>query len=163
MSLPHPSRWDVRRLTSKITATNNVGIVCNELHPLLYSRFAPLVGQQIKRKDGAIMQKFAKLIPPYSDYKAHGCDCLYVQSSDYTFSVSVRVYATVEGVSDYAERGLYIGTLSDGILVDVCDKSRVADKMKTDYTLAEVVSAFENYERAYNAASEARNGLHFFA
>lgn len=150
------------RLAAKVRAVNRAHEYANKLYPWLVEKFAPLVGQKILKQDGSLLAKYADLVPELpSTHNLH----VYRHHSDYSLAWTVKTSEPESGDGSgphtvlYYEVTFYVGDLRGQTLEKLTVHQFTA---RTDYTAAEVAGKREAYEKAKQAADDARSALYPF-
>lgn len=146
-----------KRLEAKVAATNAAHKYAVELYPTLAAIFAPYVNQKILKADGTLLAKIASQLP--DEPKTPRLHVYHSSGNGYSLVWNVRTTAQ-DGPdsSTYAEIGLYIGNLTNGVLASLYP----APELRCDYTADEVAAKREAYKAAKRAADALQSALHPF-
>jgi hypothetical protein len=141
------------KLAAKVEAVNTANGLAGDTYRLLLGVFAPLVGEQVCKKDGGLLAKVQKLLPGlFPNIRELR---VYRHSSEYHLVWKVWVWKSVNGCTCSHEADVYVGKLTDGVLMELC----YPFTGRTDWTAGEVVGKREAYEEAKRAAEEFKNAF----
>lgn len=145
-------------LVALVGAVNEAGRQGNRLYETLAERFRPLVGKQVLKKDGTVMEKYKELLPemPLMPSLVHICR----ESSIYSLMWRVRTTAFIPGTSDHQQHSLtvYVARISNGVLTEINDHPR----FKVDYDFEEVKEAQAKVKSAKKRLEDAEAELYPF-
>lgn len=145
-------------LSAKVAAVNKANAYALEIYPRLRLVFEPLVGQKILKVDGTLLAKVEKLLPEFPC--SPGLHA-YESSSDYSLRWCVKTMESYQSrqsdcqIASYYEADVYIGTLENGVLTKLYEPPI----LRTDFTVGEISNLRAAYEKAKEAAREARSAL----
>ena len=143
------------KLEAHVKAVNRVHKYTKELFATLRPIFEQLVGQKITKADGSLLAKVEKLLPKL------GTDDVMVwrsTSSNYSLVYYAKTCVSCDGHGIYYEDSVYIGEMSDGVLIKLYDNYDVRD----DFTADEIEQKREAYFKARELADDAKSALHPF-
>ena len=109
---------------ANVSAVNKANAIANTYQPQLISIFSPLVGQKIVKENGELMKKVKALIPNLPNTTS---ERVYLNLRKYNLSFTVSTCVNDDNISIYHTVDLYIGHVSDGILVSVCTSENLND------------------------------------
>ena len=144
------------KLAAKVVAVNAANGLAGDVYHLLRGVFAPLVGEQVCKKDGQFLAKVAKLLPGLFPNTRELRVFRHV--TGYHLVWKVWVSKLVNGCVCSHEADVYVGRLTDGVLVELCEPFTG----RTDWTSGEVVVKREAYWGAKRAAEEFKNSFYPF-
>jgi hypothetical protein len=141
------------RLRASIAATNKANAYANRLQRELVAIFRPLVGKQVIKNDGSLLERVKKLLP---EFPCQPGLHVYRTSSAYWVGFAVKASVNEEPGPgcQYYEATVRVGDIESGTqtLKQVYDDP--ADR-RTDYTFEEVVEKrrlCEEARKVYEAA-----------
>lgn len=138
------------RLIAKVAAVNRCHAAAKELFPQLVAIFTPLVGQKLEKASGGLLQKIRALLPEFPNTQQLQ---IYRSSSAYSLTWNVKTCElTPPNGCVYHEVGVYVGSMSNGILTSVSEN---LSELRSDYTVEEVLRLRANYTVLKNAAQNA--------
>jgi len=132
--------------------------------PALFEAARALVGRQILKADGSL-RKDALVVLELPTFDEHNLS-IYRNSSNYSLSFTFKVSEWTEntgGMSDhteYAERTVYLGDMSNGVLND--SKEFDPTDYKSDYTIEGIQMARMACLKARKAYEKARSACNPF-
>jgi len=145
------------RLAAKVKAVNRANEEAIKWHKLLVAIFAPLVGNQLFKATGGLLEKYRKLLPVFPNTPS-----LYFSMgiSNYRLSWVVKTCEMIEGTCGclYHETTIDIGKLDNGVLTEMYDTFTA----RTDYTAEEITAKREAIRAAEKVLSNARSALYPF-
>jgi hypothetical protein len=144
------------KLAAKVEAVNTANRLAWDTYHLLRGVFAPLVGEQVCKKDGGLLAKVQKLLPGLFPNTRELR--VYRHSSEYHLVWKAWASKLVNGCVCSHEADAYVGKLTDGVLMELCEPFTG----RTDWTAVEVVSKREAYEGAMRAADLIKSTLYPF-
>ena len=125
---------------ANVSAVNKANAIANTYQPQLISIFSPLVGQKIVKENGELMKKVKALIPNLPNTTS---ERVYLNLRKYNLSFTVSTCVNDDNISIYHTVDLYIGHVSDGILVSVCTSENLNDYC-ANWTLAKITNIQTN-------------------
>ena len=141
------------KLAAKVEAVNTANGLAWDVYHSLRGVFAPLVGEQVCKKDGGLLAKVQKLLPGLFPNTREVRVTRH--SSEYHLVWKAWVWKSVNGCTCSHETEVYVGRLTDGVLMELCEPFTG----RTDWTAVEGVSKRMAYEEAKRAAEEFKNAL----
>lgn len=139
------------RLAAKVAAQNKANAEANRLVPLFVALFTEAVGQKVFKTDGSLAKKWADRLPASNQ-------TLYKRQSNYSLGFCVKADAEVDGRTHYAEQGIHVGEVSDGVLT----KLNPSDPVPVDYDAQVIAELRVTAERLKEQARHAENACHPF-
>lgn len=149
-------------LDAKVKAVNLANQRGIELYKKLVEIFRPLIGKQVLKANDTLMKKYTDLLPKWPYLALETNVTIYRYSSAYSLVWVVKACIsdnpTGPGIAHYAEASVYIGSIRDGVLVEISSPFEA----RTDYNAADVEAAREKYRIAKKASDDAFSALHPF-
>lgn len=149
-------------IAAKVAAVNNAHSYAKELYNTLSPIFRHYIGEKVIKNDGTLLAKIQKLIP---DLPLTTNLSVWQRVSYYNIVwviVSAETYQNQnQNNNEIAlryETIAVIGSLQDGILMDICDSPQLRD----DYTVAEIEDKLEARRIAETAHRQAESALEMF-
>jgi hypothetical protein len=127
-------------LEAQVEAQNIANAEANRLAAILSKNFAPLVGQQILKADGSVMEKFKHLLPKMAD--TNGLHNFFKSPSAY-FLVFIVQSCVNYGICTctYGKAAIYVAELEpDGKTLKAIVNF---EERRTDYSVEKIVAARE--------------------
>jgi hypothetical protein len=124
-----------------------------ELRPKLAAALRPFVGCKVFKVDGSLTKAVEGALPKLPNEPR-----LHVRRSSGSmyWAVNVSVYVSAfQGCMSH-EAGVHVGSVRDGILLDVTDEPL---KLRTDHNAAEIRAKRAEYERLKKLADDALSAL----
>ena len=140
------------RTEAHVRAVNMANAAAIELYPKLAELFRPLVGTKIEKVDGTLLAKIAMTLPEFPCTPALH---VYKHTSNYSLAWSVKTCVSIPGYCVYYEATVYVGNMRNGVLTELSKPFSA----RTDYTADEVIQKRDVYEKAKQAADDARSDL----
>jgi hypothetical protein len=146
------------KLAAKVVAVNTANRHAKQLYAALRDVFASLVGEQVCKKDGGLLAKVTRLLPVGLFPNTREL-VVYRHSSGYHLAWVVRACVLQAGSSQSHETMVYVGTLLDGVLVELVEPFTG----RSDWTPQEVVAKREAYWAAKKAAEMFKEAFYPFS
>ncbi len=149
------------KLEARVKAVNKANAYALELYNTLVPIFEPLVGTQILKVDGTLMQKVKNKLPELPNtawLSVHRMSSSY--SLTYVVKVTEYVKSEIAHHSDHhisSETYVQIGELKDGTLEKMA--AACNSRGRTDYTAEEVEAKRAAYVEAKKALDAAQSAL----
>jgi hypothetical protein len=145
------------KLAAKVEVVNFVNIQAKFMYSRLVQFFTPLVGSLVCKKDGGLLAKVEKQLPK-GLFPNTSIFRIYRHSSEYHLAWTVWVSKSVNGCVGSHDVTVYVGRLTDGVLMELCE-SFVG---RMDWTPREVVAKREAYWAAKRAAEDFKEAFYPF-
>lgn len=139
-------------LQAKVAARNEVNSQVRRFAPSFLLALAPFVGKKIVNADGSFSKAFKSAMPNAGDY--YGSN---------TYSLSRVFKASANGERSgcyYQEASVYLGEISGGVLVKLCDFN--PDNFRVNYDAATIAGARMDVNAKRRALQEAERELSYF-
>lgn len=143
---------DREKLAMRVAAVNAANGAAWDLYHSLRDVFAPLVGEQVCKKDGGLLAKVERLLPSLPNSREL---VVYRHPSEYHLAFVVRVSVIGDGSVQSHEVTVTVGTLEKGVLTGLAEPF----KGRSDWTVKEVMFKREAYWGAKRAAEELKSTL----
>lgn len=140
------------KLAAKVAAVNAANGQALDLYNVLRGVFAPLVGEQVCKKDGGLLAKVERLLPPLTNTREL---VVYRHPSEYVLAFVVRVSVVRDMECKYHEVCVEVGRLESGRLVELSEPFTG----RADWTAKEVLAKREAYWDARKAAESFKSAL----
>jgi hypothetical protein len=156
--IPSPEQLEL-----KVDAQNELGKICNQLHPELIQYFEQFKGKKIIKVTPrrALVEKVNKgleeILDKFRDYNVQ----IYVDAQ-YTYNLHVNVklcYSINERAVDYINKDLFVAYLNDGYMED---KQVGIIHHKDDYNASEILSKFQDLKELQAQVELLENEVRLF-
>ncbi len=143
------------RKQARVDAQNALNLNCKDLMPLVMGHFANFIGQKIIKVDGTFLQSFRDGLPPFN---RPGFRFLWKVGR-----FSVRVDCTQEVSTSertfQAFLTFYVANVEGTIVKSVYDPAEHVTNARTDLTVEEIESGFQEIIRKEKEISAIRSKL----
>jgi len=144
---------DESYLAAKVEAVNKANAYANNLYKTLVEILQPYLEKKVVKIDGTLVASLADDIRALNLPNDSQMQVLCSHYRTYSLSWDVRMsYRTGDWGCDYYTASVYVGKISDRILVEVCDK---APTHRTDITVTEIQEKRKKYEELKAIADKA--------
>ncbi len=142
------------KIRAKVQARNLSSRAVMETYNQLVEIFRPLVGQQITKKNGTLLEKIKKTLP---ELESGNRLSIYFDKSDYSLKWACKACVMIQdGCSCvYDEQDAYIGHLVEGVLGTIQEP----EIYRTDWTVEEVTAKIEAVGQKERELREAKSAL----
>jgi hypothetical protein len=156
--IPSPEQLEL-----KINAQNELGKICNQLHPELIQYFEQFKGKKIIRATPrrALVDKVNKGLEEILDSIRNHNVQIYVDAQ-YKYSLNVNVklcYSIDEWAVDYINKDLFVAHMNGTLLED---KQVETIHHKDDYNASEILSKFQDLKELQAQVELLENELRLF-
>jgi hypothetical protein len=147
----HPTRQ--ARLEAKVKAINNAHAYAVALSKLMLPAYEPLIGLDIFKADGTLLQKIDKRLPPVPESPQIS---VWRDTGRYSIRYVVKAVEQVDHhTCTYYEISVYIAHVSGAIIEKLYDPT----DLRSDYTAEEINGKREAYKQAQQLADAAKSAL----
>jgi hypothetical protein len=145
-----------KNLPAFVKLVNDVAEATNTLAADVMPKASAFYGQKIVKADGDLTAAFAKAVPIHSDsVRGSRLISYWINATSASLWLNVKGCAPLETSCIYHEETVYLGNIRGGILGE-SEATKGRQPARTDWTVAEVLSARKRYAEAAEAVSEAR-------